>query len=38
LEVIAQALDVYEFTQDNFFAGQVLTPLSEAVVTFYDQH
>jgi len=38
LEVIAQALDVYEFTQDDSFAHQVLVPISEAVVTYYDQH
>lgn len=38
LEVIAQALDVYEFTQDDSFARQVLMPLSEAMVTYYDQH
>ena len=38
LEVIAQALDLYEFTQDDSFARQVLVPISEAVVTYYDQH
>lgn len=38
LEVIAQALDVYEFTQDDSFARQVLLPMSEAVVMYYDQH
>jgi hypothetical protein len=38
LEVVAQALDVYEFTQDNSFARQVLLPISEAVLTYYDQH
>jgi alpha-L-fucosidase 2 len=37
LEVIAQMLDVYDFTQDPDFARKFI-PFADAIVTFYDQH
>jgi alpha-L-fucosidase 2 len=38
LEVLAQMLDYYDYTQDADFARHSLLPLADAVVTFYDQH
>ncbi len=38
LEVLAQMLDSYEYTQDKDFARKSVVPMAEAVVTYYDQH
>jgi len=38
LEVLAQMLDYFDYTQDVAFARSSLLPLADAVVTFYDQH
>jgi alpha-L-fucosidase 2 len=38
LEVVAQMLDRYDYTQDAGFARNSLLPLADAVVTYYDQH
>jgi hypothetical protein len=38
LEVLAQMLDRYDYTQDAGFARDSLLPIADAVVTYYDQH
>jgi hypothetical protein len=38
LEVLAQMLDYYNNTQDTNFARSSLLPMSDAVITYYDQH
>jgi len=38
LEVLAQMLDYFDYTQDAAFARNSLVPFADAVVTFYDQH
>ena len=38
LEVLAQMLDRYEYTQDARFAKTKMLPLADAVITFYDEH
>jgi hypothetical protein len=38
LEVLAQMLDSYNYTQDTAFARNSLLPFGEAIVTYYDQH
>jgi hypothetical protein len=38
LEVVAQMLDSYDYTQDTAFARHSLLPLADGVVTFYDRH
>ncbi|HEX4123072.1 MAG TPA: DUF5703 domain-containing protein [Verrucomicrobiae bacterium] len=38
LEVLAQMLDYYDYSQDAAFARESLIPVAETVVTFYDQH
>jgi hypothetical protein len=38
LEVLAQMLDRYDYTQDDRFARDTLLPMADAVITYYDQH
>jgi alpha-L-fucosidase 2 len=38
LEVLAQMLDRYDYTQDADFARNSLLPLADTVLTYYDQH
>lgn len=38
LEVLAQMLDEYDYTQDSGFARDSLLPMADAVITWYDQH
>lgn len=38
LEVLAQMLDYYNYTQDTNFARNSLLPMANAIITFYDQH
>lgn len=38
LEVLAQMLDYYDYTQDSGFARDSLLPMADAVITWYDQH
>jgi len=38
LEVLAQMLDRYDYTQDGGFARNSLLPMADAVMTYYDQH
>jgi len=38
LEVLAQMLDRYDYTQDGDFAGNTLLPMADATITYYDQH
>jgi alpha-L-fucosidase 2 len=38
LEVIAQMLDTYDYTQDADFAQHKLVPFATAIVDYYDQH
>jgi alpha-L-fucosidase 2 len=38
LEVVAQMLDRYDYTQDAGFARASLVPFADAIVTYYDQH
>jgi len=38
LEVVAQMLDQYDYSQDKEFARQSLIPLADAILTYYDQH
>jgi hypothetical protein len=38
LEVLAQMLDRYDYTQDTDFVRATLLPMADAVVTYYDQH
>jgi alpha-L-fucosidase 2 len=38
LEVLAQMLDRYDYTQDTNFMQAILLPMADATITFYDQH
>jgi len=38
LDILAQMLDYYEYTQDASFARDSLLPLANTVITYYDQH
>ncbi len=38
LEVLAQMLDRYDYTQDADFARASLLPLADATITYYGQH
>jgi len=38
LEVLAQMLDRYDYTEEADFARRSVLPMAEAVVTYYDQH
>jgi alpha-L-fucosidase 2 len=38
LEVLAQMLDRYDYTQDAAFARDTLLPMADGVITYYDQH
>ncbi len=38
LEILAQMLDRYDYTQDAGFARGALLPMADAVLTYYDQH
>lgn len=38
LEVVAQMLDVYAYTEDDAFAARSLVPFANAIVTFYAEH
>jgi hypothetical protein len=38
LEVLAQMLDRYDYTQDMDFAKNTLLPMADATITYYDQH
>jgi hypothetical protein len=38
LEVIAQMLDTYDYTQDGDFARNKLVPFATAIIDYYDQH
>ena len=38
LEVLAQMLDRYMYTQDAAFARNSLVPMADAIATYYDQH
>ena len=38
LEMLAQMLDRYDYTQDAAFAKSVLLPMADATITYYDQH
>lgn len=38
LEVLAQMLDRYDYTQDSDFAGNSVLPMADAVIVWYDQH
>jgi alpha-L-fucosidase 2 len=38
LEVLAQMLDRYDYTQDTNFVQTILLPMADAAITFYDQH
>jgi len=37
LEVLAQMLDRYDYTQDTNFMQAILLPMADATITFYDQ-
>ncbi len=38
LELLALALDFYDFTQDNWFLTTTLAPLAEGILAFFDEH
>lgn len=38
VEVVAQMLDYYAYSQNAQFARSSLVPFADAIVTFYDQH
>jgi hypothetical protein len=38
LEVLAQMLDSYDYTEDNAFAQNSLVPMADAIISYYDQH
>jgi alpha-L-fucosidase 2 len=38
LEVLAQMLDRYDYTQDAEFAKTTLLPMADMIITYYDQH
>jgi alpha-L-fucosidase 2 len=38
LEVLAQMMDRYDYTQNADFAKNTLLPMADGVITFYDQH
>jgi alpha-L-fucosidase 2 len=38
LEVVAQMLDYYDSAQDADFAKNILLPMADATITYYDQH
>ncbi len=38
LEVLAQMLDRYDYTQDAAFARSTLLPMADATITYYDEH
>ncbi len=38
IEITAMMLDYYATTQDEEFLRKTLTPIADAVLTFYDQH
>jgi hypothetical protein len=38
LEVVAQMLDRYDYTEDEGFARNSLAPFADAIVTYYDRH
>ena len=38
LEVLAQMLDNYDYTQDDTFARNSLLPMADATIAYYDQH
>jgi len=38
LEVLAQMLDRYDYTQDEDFARNTLLPMADATITYYGQH
>jgi hypothetical protein len=38
VEVVAQMLDYFEYTQDAAFARDSLLPMADAVLTYYDEH
>jgi alpha-L-fucosidase 2 len=38
LEILAQMLDSYGYTQDADFARNSLLPMADATITYYDQH
>ncbi len=38
LEVLAQMLDRYDYTQDAVFAKKTLLPMADATIAYYDQH
>ena len=38
LEVLAQMLDSYDYTQDSDFLRKSVLPTAETVITYYDQH
>jgi alpha-L-fucosidase 2 len=38
LEILAQMLDWYDYSQDARFARDYIVPMADAVITYYDQH
>ncbi len=38
LEVLAQMLDRFDYTQDTGFARSFVLPMADATITYYDQH
>ncbi len=38
IEVLAQMLDRYDYTQDSEFARNAVLPMADAVIVWYDQH
>jgi hypothetical protein len=38
LELLTLMLDRYEYTQDQKFFDQILMPMADGILTFYDQH
>jgi alpha-L-fucosidase 2 len=38
LEVLAQMLDRFDYTQDETFARNSLLPMADGVISYYDQH
>ncbi|MEJ0090946.1 MAG: DUF5703 domain-containing protein [Limisphaerales bacterium] len=38
IEVLAQMLDRYDYTQDAAFARNILLPMADVTVLFYDEH
>ena len=38
LELIAVMLDRYDFTRDDKFAGEVLLPMADPLISFFDQY